>query len=181
MGLSKVSDMSTKEIDIDHIVKSWLLSITEDGTNMANRFIKNNRPEYLEKLFESFVKYGVDYDDAKMQKRKVLEILVSEEGHKNANKKNHKRGTWLPNAKRDFDAILTKFYTPNAGLEVKNVIFKESAFKLPRNESLVEWVKENYGTSENIIEDAHNINSTICLEYFTQLEKRIKNEQATND
>lgn len=169
---------ASKEVDIDHLFKVWVYNITEGGSNMSNLYKKNDRKGYIEDLFIALKKYGVEYDDALRLKKRVVNTLVSDEGLKHAGKNGHIHGTWAPNTEMDFDNALAEHYNPNAGLEVENVVFKDSVFKIPKSDKIINWVKEKYGDSEQIIEEAHNINSTVCLDYFSELERTLKNGHA---
>lgn len=161
-----------REVDIDDIFNRWVGDVTDYGQDRGAMYSKSNRRENIDRLFSRFKLYGVSHDDAKFLKRRVIKELVREDGRKAAGKKNDRLGTWEPNASLDYDNALLEYYNPNAGLEIENVVFKNSSFQIPKNGNIVEWVKNKYGDNEQIIEEAHNVNSSICLEYFEELERR---------
>lgn len=164
-----------KEIDTDFIYNKWLRSLNEDKANM---YVAARREESIGQLIHFFSKYNVEYETVLSYKRKVKEDLITEEGMKHTNKKGHRYYGWLQNIEKDFDQILTEYYDPNQGLLVENVIFQNSKFKMPQNDNIVEWVKENYGDSPDLIEQAHVMNNKLCIEYFTELERKVLNEKA---
>ena len=159
--------MVSKEVDVNFVYNKWLNEISEDIYNKANR------KGYLRSLFDNFVKYQVDYETALSYKRQVMKDLITEDGKKNTNKRTHKHYMWLQNIESDFGKIITEFYDPNKGLIVENVVFRHSKFQLPDNENIKNWVIENYGDSPDLIEQAHNVNSALCIEYHNELERTV--------
>lgn len=152
----------------------WLAKLTKDGT----RYIWTDRDERIGMLMEMFVEKGVDYDTAITFKRKTKKDLIHDDGRKATNKKGHKWYGWEEKILTDFDTALHLYYDPNSGISVEKVVFQNSKFKMPENPELVEWIKNKYGDSPDLIEQAHVVNNKLCIEYFTELERSTLNAKA---
>jgi len=169
----------SKEVDIDFVYNRWLNGIVGPDNDRSQLYLKKERRSYLRDLFYDLVQLGVDYEEALGLERRVLSDLVSEDGHK-AKKKEHK--TWLPNAKKDFHEVITDYFDPNSGITVNSVVYVEGKFKIDRNENIVNWAKKNFGEeNEDMIEEAHNMHSMICMNYFQELMENKLNEQSTSE
>lgn len=163
------------QVDTEAIYLKWLrLMKSKYGTGI---YVHENREGMLYCLLEMFLEYPVDEDDVRFFKRRVQEDLITNEGKKASKNKSDPRYKWYERIAEDFIAIVNEFFDPNKGLKTeKQVVYSRSKFMLPKDEKIVAWVKEKYGESQDLIEQAHNVNSTLCLQYFTELEKRGNNE-----
>jgi hypothetical protein len=156
-----------KSVDTDSIYNKWLRwARKEYGTG---RYLNENREELIYSLISNFLEFPISEDDIRSYKRKVMDDLITEEGKKVSGKKNDPRCNWYKTIEIDFDSIVDEYFDPNSGLAIeKKVVYSRSKFLIPEDPQIVEWVKSKYGDKPDLIEQAHNVNNTLCLEYFSQ-------------
>ena len=94
--------MSDKQNSND-IYNIWMTDIKTDA---SMRFSHSNRNETVLNLMESFHDAGVDIEDARSFRRKVIEIMTTEEGRKGKGKY---KG-WVNAVEESFDCMLAKTY-----------------------------------------------------------------------
>lgn len=165
-----------REVDTDAIYRKWITWV-ESSYGIEEMYSSELRKDLITALFDRFLEFPLERDDIESYKRKVMEDLITEKGKKASGKKNDRRCNWYKNIGRDFMAVLDEYFDPNEGLKIeKKVVYSRSKFMLPEDEDIVAWVKEKYGDNPDLIEQAHNVNNAICLEYFSEFERKALNE-----
>lgn len=165
--------------DIDYIYNRWINGIV--GPDRQYKILYEGgsiRYERFAHLFLDLSKHGISYEDAMMLERRVLKDFYNEDVAKKSKDKDKSYKTWKPNIKKDFVGAATEYYDPNSGIIIGSVVYTGGKFKIPRDEKIVKWVTDNFGDSKDLIEEAHNMNSMLCMQYYEQLmNKEIENKE----
>jgi hypothetical protein len=130
------------------------------------RYTAIERREQLDLLCEMFLKFGVELDDAKFYKRKVVDFMVTKEGQKG----NGKHKGWKEATEEDFLTNLIAYYQGDMEIvndtqytvKGKNLYYSNADY-LDRNKLIAAWTKNKYGDrySESLCLEAHKIGSVL--------------------
>jgi hypothetical protein len=149
-------------------------------TDNLSRYAHSNRDETLENLMNMFYDAKVDIEDARSYRRKVVEIMTTEEGRKGKGKY---KG-WTQAVEESFDCMLAKTYvkiTPRAKgnpSEAKNngptlmpgqmpvVIIKNG-----NDRYITAWAKNRFGDTwtEEINILAHTVGHSLNLKFMKDM------------
>ena len=184
MEKARIQYMSNKkEMNPDDLFLLWKKQVKEIG---KSRYTSAERKEQIDLLCELFYKHNIDLDEAKLYKRKVVELLVTKDGMKG----NGKYKGWKENTEEDFDATLISWY--QGEFEVINDTTKIKELKkeqsigygnnghIERHRIIVAWTKHKFGDnwSESICLEAHRVGSQL----WVMFEKEVfYSEWAKND
>ena len=155
-----------RKMSADECFISWKTLAKEVG---KVRYTSTERMEQLDVLCDMFRTHGVEYDDAKFYKKKVVEFMVTKEGMKG----NGRHKGWKEATEEDFIGILTGFYngefqivndtTATKKTKTRKVEYYGGIDYLERAPLMVAWTKykfENLWT-ESICLEAHKIGSPL--------------------
>lgn len=126
-------------------------------------YTHNSRLEHLEELCEMYREYGVDYDDAIMQKKRFIEFVVTPEGMKG----NGKHKNWKSTAEENYIGLVNTFYSDMFQKEDISHINNKTQYGegdyMPRMNIIVDWTKHKFGKnwSESLCLEAHKIGSML--------------------
>lgn len=158
--------MSERKMSSDECYIYWKSLAKEVG---KVRYTSIERIEQLDVLCELFRKHGVDYDDAKSYKRKVVEFMVTKEGMKG----NGRHKGWKEATEEDFVGILTGYYngefevvndtTATKQTKTRKVEYYGGIDYMDRTPLMVAWTKHRYkkNWTESICLEAHKIGSPL--------------------
>ena len=149
----------------------FLLWKTEARDIGKAKYTSVERIEQLDILANMFFERGIDIEEARMFKRKVVEFLVTKEGMKG----NGRYKGWKERAEEDFLASLLVYYKKNAevvndttNLKVtRKVEFYGGAEYMERTPLLVAWSKHKFKTlwSEAICLETHKVGSALWIQF----------------
>lgn len=120
-------------MDSEILFNEWKMKALETG---GNRFSFSTSSELIEGLIESFKSNSIDLDDAKRYKKKVIEVLTTEEGRKGKGKYKN----WVESIETRYLGTLAEFYankTQSGQLSTGNCKLIEA------------WVNEKYKSLNN--------------------------------
>lgn len=135
------------------------------------RYTSIERLEQLDVLAEMFVERGIDIDDARIFKKKVVEFLVTKEGMKG----NGRYKGWKERTEEDFLSSLLVRYQDKAeiindttNLKVtRKVEYYGGADYMERTPLMVAWSKYKFLNlwSEAICLETHKIGSALWIQF----------------
>lgn len=132
------------------------------------RYTASERIEQLDVLCEIFYKYGIDFEEAKSYKKKIVEFMVTREGLKG----NGRYKGWKQNTEEDYISLLTRWYN-NEFQVVNDITHVNKATKvneyyggrdyLERTPLIVAWSKHKFKEkwSESICLETHKVGSSL--------------------
>jgi hypothetical protein len=158
--------MSERKMSGDEVFIMWKGLVKEIG---KARYTAVERKEQLDELCEMFHKFGVDVDEAKSYKKKIIEFMVTKEGMKG----NGRHKGWKEATEEDFISNLMGYYSGefkvvnDTKLTKKNVTKKIEYYGgldyMDRAPLVVAWSKQKFKDkwSEAICLEAHKIGSPL--------------------
>ena len=157
------------KFSVDDLLNSWKADLQEEGTL---KYIYQNRKNYLEDLVMLFRKFDIDFEDAKMAKRKVQEVLITKEGMKGKGK----HTGWSKSVEDDFKVILSKYYVDSDTSKIKPLEDADKApwwqFESDIDGEMKEWVTKTYGYSDEIYLETKRVGSFFWMEYLEAIFSR---------
>ena len=152
-------------MEADEVFIMWKGLVKEIG---KARYTAVERKEQLDELCEMFSKFGVDVDEAKSYKRKVIEFMVTKEGMKG----NGKHKGWKEATEEDFISNLMAYYqgeyqsSDTSNLKpskVGDVHYYGSLSYMVRTPLMVAWSKHKFKNkwTESICLETHKVGSPL--------------------
>lgn len=165
------------KLTADDVFRMWKVETKELG---ANKYAATERVELIDMLCELLRKYGIDIDDARFLKKKVIEVLVTKEGMKGSGKY---KG-WKETTENEFLDNLLVYYVDdfeivNSTEQIKNSKSRNQYYGeigyMDRTQLIVEWTKFMFKKkwTESICLEAHKIGSSLWLLF----EKEVMNSK----
>lgn len=166
-----------KKMTADEVFLAWKVLVKEIG---KARFNADERREQLDMLCEMFFERGVDIDEAKMYKRKIVEFMVTKEGMKG----NGRHKGWKETTEEDFIGNLAMYYKEEMDI-VNDTTHMNKATKIneiyggrdymDRTALIVAWSKHKFKSrwSEAICLEAHKVGSQL----WTMFKKEVINSK----
>lgn len=144
--------------NIEDVFKSWCHSV-----HMSDdvKYLHVNWTEHVEDLAVILYKKEIDYDEAKMYARKVVEFLTTEKGRK-------EKKDWPKNVEARYLEALAGLYVQIDSAPP----IKKDRFVLDSDPEIVDYITNRYGPNQMIINEAHRIGSMFNLEYIDYVATR---------
>jgi len=146
----------------DEVFLAWKMAVKNLG---KARFNADERREQLDLLCEMFFERGIDIDEAKSYRRKVVDFMVTKEGQKG----NGRHKGWKEATEEDFIGNLALHYQNS--MEIVNKISTKMEVNtlygygeyIERTPLIVAWTKYKYKNrwSESICLEAHKVDSSL--------------------
>tara|TARA_R100000951_G_C2628563_1_gene176872 strand:- start:158 stop:715 length:558 start_codon:yes stop_codon:yes gene_type:complete len=158
--------MSNRTMSGDEVFISWKSQVKEIG---KVRYTAVERKEQLDELCEMFLEFGVDFDEAKSYKKRILEFMVTKEGMKG----NGKHKGWKEATEEDFVGLLVGWYRGDFQVVNDTKLTKKAITKkieyyggldyMDRTPLMVAWTKHKFkdNWSEAVCLEAHKIGSSL--------------------
>jgi hypothetical protein len=153
----------------EEIFDKWVGIIQDDA---ALRYLGVNRKPVLDELAKMLFSSNVDYSEAKMLSRQVVNKLTTEEGRKGKDKY---KG-WTQAVTDDFRVALATYYvecdTTNASKNVINVEAKVPiSNKIPEDALITAWCRNRFGErwNDRVNQMAHQIGHALNLQFMTDV------------
>lgn len=149
----------------DQIFDAWFFYIRE---NHDIRYIHRERPELVADLAYKFKKHNIDYDEAIMFTKKVVNKLTTEEGRKG----NGKYKGWKECVEEDFKSALASEYVETEAKpekESKTVYKPKNQKNIIKDDDLINaWLQHKFGDKypNEIKELAHTVGSALNVEFL---------------
>jgi hypothetical protein len=136
--------METKA-DPKTIFNAWKSDIEEKYGQ--RRFTSQMRDEIIGILFENFLEFGIELDDAKRFAGDVEKFMVTQEGAKG---KGRYKG-WTDNVEKDFDTALVNYYRDNMVPGNRSIVTEDYGNHpfMPRNPVMTAWAQDRFGIAWN--------------------------------
>lgn len=142
----------------------WKHGVKEVG---KAKYSAKERVEHLSILGQMFFNHGIDLDEARFYKKRVVDFLVTKEGMKG----NGKYKYWKERTEEDFIASLLSWYQEKAEIVndttnkkvVRKVEYYDGADYMDRTPLIVAWTKYKFkdNWTESLCLEAHKIGSPL--------------------
>ena len=147
------------------LYQEWAKEAKDIGTN---RFLASHRIQLVEDLISRFHSHSIPIDDVMIFKRKIKDILITQEGMKG----NGKHKGWKDCLENEFEAIVSSAYLKAPTAEHYSVVRNKynSGNIIPRNKTITRWSRDKFSTywneSINLLchTVGHELNNEFCKE-----------------
>jgi len=142
------------------VFDKWLGTVQEDA---SLRYLGVNRKPVLDELAQMLFVANVDYSEAKMLSREVVNKLTTEEGRKGKGKY---KG-WAQTVEEDFRIALASYFVE---VDIKTSR-PETTDSLPNDELITAWGLNKFGElwDDRLSNMAHQVGSPLNLEFMSEV------------